>query len=86
MATDCLDRLRGLATRLHLRHESPYIGRMREISDLHEFGVAIYRQRMHREHPQATEDELDELVRAWLAEPPRGGRLRRPERRTDDAS
>jgi hypothetical protein len=48
--------------------------------DMHELGVKLYRQRMHREHPQADGAEIDRMVRTWLAEPPRGGRLRLPSR------
>jgi hypothetical protein len=47
---------------------------------MHELGVRLYRQRMHREHPQANRDEIDGMVRAWLAETPRGGHLRLPSR------
>ncbi len=47
---------------------------VRVVADLHEFGVALYRQRMIREFgpPQA-----DERVRQWLAEytPQPGWRL-----------
>lgn len=75
---DCKERLRHLATRLHLRREpSPYIERMREIADLHEFGVNAYRMRMRREHPEATDMDLDAMVRAWMAEPPRDTYLHR---------
>lgn len=33
---------------------------------MHEFGVQMYRQRMVRERPEATAEEIDELVAAWL--------------------
>jgi hypothetical protein len=50
---------------------------------MHEFGVRLYRQRMHREHPQASGAEIAGMVREWLAEPPRSGRLRLPSRERD---
>jgi hypothetical protein len=50
---------------------------------MHEFGVRLYRQRMHREHPRAHRREIDGMVRAWLAEPPRSGHLRLPSRERD---
>jgi hypothetical protein len=50
---------------------------------MHELGVRLYRQRMHREHPHAQRREIDGMVRAWLAEPPRSGQLRLPSRERD---
>jgi hypothetical protein len=50
---------------------------------MHELGVRLYRQRMHREHPHAHRDEIEGMVRAWLAEPPRSGGLRLPSRERD---
>jgi hypothetical protein len=47
---------------------------------MHELGVKLYRQRMRREHPQASRSEIDAMVRTWLAEPPHGGHLRLPSR------
>jgi Rv0078B-related antitoxin len=44
--------------------------------DMQELGVRLYRQRMHREHPEAHRSEIDGMVRAWLAEPPHSGHLR----------
>jgi len=67
---------RRIASRLRPhRHETPAMRRMREISDLHKFAVAAYRQRMRREHPEAGKREIDAMVWAWLSEPeppPRG--------------
>jgi hypothetical protein len=53
----------------------PEAKRMREALDLHELGVRMYRQRMRREHPEASRGEINAMVRAWLAEPPRDTRL-----------
>ena len=44
--------------------------RVRDVIEMHEFGVALYRQRMRREHPDATEAQVDALTRAWLADEP----------------
>jgi hypothetical protein len=48
--------------------------------DMHELGVRLYRQRMHREHPQADRADLDRMVKTWLAEPPRSSQLSLPSR------
>src|SRR5216110_2584061 len=62
------------------RHQTPEVARLQAAIDMHELGVRLYRQRMHREHPQASRDEIDGMVTAWLAEPPHDGRLRLPSR------
>jgi Rv0078B-related antitoxin len=54
--------------------------RLRAALDMHELGVRLYRQRMRREHPRASEAEIDELVREWLAAPPADDQLRLPPR------
>jgi hypothetical protein len=54
---------------------------MRSALEMHEFGVRLYRQRMRREHPEASHGEIDSLVRGWLTAPPAGGRLRLPSKR-----
>jgi hypothetical protein len=53
---------------------------MRSALEMHEFGVQLYRQRMRREHPQASRAEIDGLVRGWLTAPAPGGLLRLPSR------
>ena len=40
--------------------------RVRDVFDLHEFGVELYKQRMRREHPAADEAEIASLTRGWL--------------------
>jgi hypothetical protein len=57
--------------------------RLRAALDLHELGVRLYRQRMRREHPHASGADIDELVKAWLAEPAPGDQLRLPPRKQD---
>lgn len=58
----------------------PEAARLRAALEMHELGVRLYRQRMHREHPQAGRADIDRMVKAWLAEAPRSGRLRLPSR------
>jgi hypothetical protein len=64
-------------------HAGPEAARIQAALDMHELGVRLYRQRMHREHPHAHRREIDGMVRAWLAEPPRSGYLRLPSRERD---
>jgi hypothetical protein len=59
---------------------TPEAERMRSALEMHELGVQLYRQRMHREHPEASRAEIDGLVRGWLTAPPSRGRLRLPSR------
>ena len=40
--------------------------------EMHEFGVQLFRQRMRREHPQASDEEILAMVRDWLQAPRRG--------------
>ena len=51
---------------------SPTVRQVREILDMHDLGVALYRQRMRRENPQATEAGLDIMVRDWILRPSAG--------------
>jgi len=36
--------------------------RVQAALEMHELGVRMYRQRMHREHPQATRREIDGTI------------------------
>ena len=54
---------------------TPEADRMRSALEMHELGVQLYRQRMRREHPGASQADLDGLVRAWLTAPPPDTRL-----------
>ncbi len=47
--------------------------RFRATLDLHDMGVAMKRQYFRRQHPEASEAEIDQLVRDWLAAPDRTG-------------
>lgn len=38
--------------------------------ELHAFGVRIYRQRLRLEQPEASDDEIDAAVEAWLRHRP----------------
>ena len=58
----------------------PEARRVQAALEMHELGVRMYRQRMHREHPQATRRDIDGMITTWLAERPQGGRLRLPSR------
>jgi hypothetical protein len=44
--------------------------RFQEAVRLHHLGVAMKRQSFRRERPEATEEELDAAVLAWLADRP----------------
>jgi hypothetical protein len=78
-------RLRGRQRRVSQAagEQTPEMKRMQDALEMHEVGVKLYRQRMRREHPQASPDDIDGMVRAWLAEPPPSGRLRLPSRERD---
>jgi len=60
--------------------QTPEAERFQAAIDMHELGVRLYRQRMHREHPDAGRSDIDRMVKAWLAEPSRSGQLRLPSR------
>jgi len=79
-AREQIARIIGALRRLRRQEEPWSVKRMREISDMHDFGVAAYRQRMRREHPEASEKQVAAMVREWLAAPPREDRLRLPSR------
>lgn len=81
--------LRNIVARLRQRRagavrsagqRTPEVARLQAAMDMHELGVRLYRQRMHREHPQASRADIDRMVKAWLAEPPRSRQLRLPSR------
>ena len=38
--------------------------------DMYEVGEQFQRQRLRRSHPDATEDEIEDEIRAWLATRP----------------
>lgn len=44
--------------------------RTRLAFDLYEVGVAMQRTRLLREHPGASDREIDDLMRAWFADLP----------------
>ena len=50
-------------------HETP-AQRLRLALDLFEFGTDMMRQKLRREHPDATEDEIQARLVAWLQERP----------------
>jgi hypothetical protein len=75
-------RRRARADRL-ARELAPEATRIQAALDMHELGVRLYKQRMHREHPHAKRDETNGMVRAWLAEPAGGSHLRLVSRERD---
>ena len=71
---------RGAAGRAAAFEWTPEAERMRSALEKHELGVQLYRQRMRREHPEASRAEIDGLVRGRLTAPPSRGWLRLPSR------
>lgn len=51
--------------------------KFQEILDLSAFGVQIFRQRMRRENPAASDEEIEAEVQAWLRRPNGGPSMRR---------
>lgn len=50
--------------------DSPEAERFRIAVDLHETGLAIKRQNLRRQHPEASDDQLDEILQVWLEDRP----------------
>ncbi|RPF21753.1 hypothetical protein EDD34_2388 [Myceligenerans xiligouense] len=46
-----------------------YVEKFQVIVDMFEFGVQAYRQRMRREHPAASDEEIEGRVQTWLLQP-----------------
>jgi hypothetical protein len=44
--------------------------RLRIALDLHDAGVAMMRQNLRRQHPAASEQEIERMLAAWLRERP----------------
>jgi hypothetical protein len=49
---------------------SSIVESFRATLDLFQTGVDVMRQNLRRRHPDASDEELDRLVRAWLLERP----------------
>jgi len=72
----CMERLVKLRPhrrrrRRHLGPDSPEAKRMRTALEMHDLGVRMYAQQMRRKNPQASEEEIDAMVKAWLIGSPR---------------
>lgn len=61
----------------HIPWTSAEAQRFRQALDMAQAGIDLYRQRMRREHPGATAEEIEELVQDWLAGRPADARGRR---------
>jgi hypothetical protein len=59
------------------------VEKFRLVLDMCEAGIRIYRQRMRREYPLASDEEIEAKVQAWLRRPSGdvGDRLRLRSRR-----
>jgi hypothetical protein len=59
------------------------VEKFRVVFDMCDAGVRMYRQRMCRENPQASDEEIEARVQAWLRRPSGevGDRLRLPAHR-----
>lgn len=44
--------------------------RLRAALDLIDFSLRVFRQRLRRENPELSEDQIDAKVEAWLGERP----------------
>lgn len=51
---------------MHYGPDSPPARRLRLAFELHDTGVALKRQTLRRQHPEATEAEIDALLGRWL--------------------
>ncbi len=58
------------------------VEKFRVVFDMCDAGVRMYRQRMRRENPGASDEEIEARVQAWLRRPggEAGDRLRLPAR------
>jgi hypothetical protein len=55
---------------MFLSASSPEARRLLEAADMHEIGLELLRQRLRREHPEVGSGDIEEMVRAWVADRP----------------
>lgn len=68
---------------------SPESRRLRQALELFDEGMALMRQNLRRRHPQATEEEIERRLHAWLRTRPgaeHGDGWGRPRRLDPDTS
>ena len=53
-----------------MSEQKVFAERMRVALDLHEAGVAIMRQNLRRQHPEASDAEIEGRLHAWLRHRP----------------
>ena len=49
---------------------SPVVDAFRGTLDLFQTGIDLMRQNLRRRHPEATDEEIERLLRKWLRERP----------------
>jgi hypothetical protein len=52
------------------RPDETAVDRLRLTFELFEFGVEMKAAQLRRQHPEASAQRIEELLEAWLAEPP----------------
>jgi hypothetical protein len=51
---------------MELSSDSPEAQRFRLAIEMADFGIGLYRQRMRRDHPSASDEEIEAKVQGWL--------------------
>lgn len=56
-----------------LRASTPEGQRLLDACELHDIGLEMMRQRFRREHPSATDESIETMVRSWVSDRPLDG-------------